>query len=415
MPIETWCYSSPGLRFVGKRIDIGLLAEALIYYDQVLVNVANEEQFADLLNWFIERGKFNEFVALLNSGILKIYDYSFATAATLVVEKGSYIVINIQDPIQAEPNTFRRRYLRHNSIKSTLKSNSSWVRLNNALRDNVIEVKAEEFGNPNENAEQDFGNGDRLSIVLQSFVEELYAFKKLGRPPTIDVSVERTETNGQFRVTWNIDLDMLKELAGKGLNFHQGTPLTASAHSNRLLWSASSMNCDLYLGQPISMLVGDKLYEGDSRLAAPHSIIDTLQESVEFPDLRQLVNKGEIDISEILRIRGKAGRFRQWLQDESDRDRDALIAYHNEVAKESGYLKVGRKAVKLFGVQGGGATGAALGAIAGGPAGAALGGAAGGGLGFVSELASRLKSDWRPVVFGKWYKDRIDHILKKNA
>jgi len=33
VPIEAWCYSSPSLKYSGKSVDIGLMAESLIYYD----------------------------------------------------------------------------------------------------------------------------------------------------------------------------------------------------------------------------------------------------------------------------------------------------------------------------------------------------------------------------------------------
>ena len=39
-----------------------------------------------------------------------------------------------------------------------------------------------------------------------------------------------------------------------------------------------------------------------------------------------------------------------------------LVAYHREVAKESGLTKVARKTIKLFGVLGGPVVGASVGA-----------------------------------------------------
>ena len=106
-----------------------------------------------------------------------------------------------------------------------------------------------------------------------------------------------------------------------------------------------------------------------------------------------------------LYLRKKAKKFRTWLQEESDRDRDAIIAYHNEVAKESGFTNVSRKALNLFGVLGG----AAIGASVGGPVGAVVGS----GAGYVLDIASKLGADWKPVVFGNWYRDRIEKVLKR--
>jgi hypothetical protein len=45
VPIDAWCFNSPDVRFAGKRIDVGLFAESLIYYDQILLNVGNPSNF----------------------------------------------------------------------------------------------------------------------------------------------------------------------------------------------------------------------------------------------------------------------------------------------------------------------------------------------------------------------------------
>jgi len=53
IPLEAWCYSSPDVRDSGQRVDFGLLAEALIYYDCLLVNISNQPQLADFLRWLV--------------------------------------------------------------------------------------------------------------------------------------------------------------------------------------------------------------------------------------------------------------------------------------------------------------------------------------------------------------------------
>ncbi|MFQ5568291.1 MAG: hypothetical protein ACE5G0_01365 [Rhodothermales bacterium] len=152
----------------------------------------------------------------------------------------------------------------------------------------------------------------------------------------------------------------------------------------------------------MSVLVGNKLYEG-SRVAKLGQTIESLESIVEFPDVRSLVGRGDLTWSDVLRIRRKAVKFRRWLQQESDRDRDAIIAYHHEVAKESNLLRASRKGLSIFGVLGG----AAAGAVLSGPLGAVVG--AGGG--YLLDLAAKIGSEWKPVVFGNWMKKRIEKIL----
>lgn len=409
VPLETWAYSSPSLRSAGSIIDIGLFAEALIYYDCVIVNPTNQPQFANFLQWFINQNRLDDFYALLQEGSLKIYDYSFMT--TVIEKEGSYSLWNIQDQIQAKENTFEQRFLYHQEIESLFPKARHRSKLYSALRENVIEVKSEEFSNALENAREDYKDPRRNAIVVQSFVDELYKYKKLGRPPKIDAKVTASLDGSKHNLTWNIDFNALAQLAGTEVNFHMGTPLTASAHSNRLIWSASNLESDLYLPSPMSTLVGDKLYESTQRISKSGKIIEDLKVEVEFPDIRRHVNSGQMDLDNLLKIRKKAKKFRVWLQQESERDRNAIIAYHNEVAKESGIKTGARKALSIFGILGGGAAGSAAGSLIAGPVGGALGGVAGGAVGYLADVTSKLGTNWRPVVFGQWLRKRIEDVI----
>src|SRR5918999_3939982 len=68
VPIPTWEYQSPELHKRGIQIDIGLLAEALVYYDKLLVYPGNRHEFASFVRWFAQRGLINELIALLRDG-----------------------------------------------------------------------------------------------------------------------------------------------------------------------------------------------------------------------------------------------------------------------------------------------------------------------------------------------------------
>lgn len=407
VPLESWCYASPELRTAGRTIDIGLFAEALIYYDSVLINLTNQPQFAEFLRWFVQQERLADLISLVRDGTIKVYDYAFVTTA--IEKQGSYLIWNIQDQLQAKPNTFEQRFLYHPSVEGILPSRARHrKKIYEAFRGNVIEVKADDFGSPVENAREDYQDPRRNTLIVQAFVDELYRIKQLGRPPDIQANVATSPDGTKHKISWNIDFSNLTKAAGPELNFHLGTPLTAGAHSNRLIWSAAQLGCDLYLPRPMSMLVGDKLFESTETIAKAGNVVDQLKTTVEFPDVRGLVNSGKLDFSDVLTIRKKAQRFRDWLQNESDRDRDAIIAYHNEVATEAGLVRGARKALNIFGVIGGGATGAYVGTLLGGPAGGALGGAAGGAVGYLADVAAKLGANWRPVIFGDWLRDRIE-------
>lgn len=123
-------------------------------------------------------------------------------------------------------------------------------------------------------------------------------------------------------------------------------PLSTAAQANKYVWAADRLKCDLYLASPISALVGNKLFEAaettiKSRIKT-RNVIEELEVQVKFPDLRRFVNLDKIDFNRVLEIRKKAKKFRDWLQSEGDRDRDAISAYHHEVAKETGFSNVAR-------------------------------------------------------------------------
>lgn len=107
VPLASWCYASPELLASGRSIDIGLFAEALIYYDCVGVIPTNQPQFAAFIKWFADQGRFDDLLAMFKQGILKVYDYSFITSA--VEKEGVYTIWNIQDPIQSRPDSFEQR------------------------------------------------------------------------------------------------------------------------------------------------------------------------------------------------------------------------------------------------------------------------------------------------------------------
>jgi hypothetical protein len=397
----------------GRAIDVGLFAESLIYYDCILVNPTNQPQFASLIEWLQKEDAFEDFIAMVGDGTIKIYDYAFATSA--IEKDGVYSIWNLQDPIQARTDTFEQRFLYHTSVESVLPAKSRHRRkIYEAFRGNVIEAHAEDFSSPVENARSDYKDSRRNSLILQAFVDELYRLKRLGHPPEVQVRVTPEETGDRHSIAWGIDFSELRRISGIELNFNAGTPLTASAHSNRLLWSAAQQNCDLYLPRPMSALVGDKLYESVEEVAKAGRIVEELKDKVEFPDVRNLVNSGELSFADVMAIRGNAQKFRSWLQTESERDRDAIIAYHHEVAKESGYTRGGRMALNLFGILGGGASGAYLGTVLGGPVGGAVGGVAGSAVAYLAELTAKIGADWKPVVFGDWMRDRIRESISKN-
>lgn len=185
VPIESWAFSAPELRDVERKVDIAQLAEALLYYNKVLLNVANEAQLGDVFEWFIVQERFETLLALLRDETIQIYVYSFHTSPVLDEETARYEIWNLTSPVKVKPNSFEERVLASREIRRVVAKVNWRNELNESLRGRVIEAKADVFGSTVEEARRDFADAERTALTLQAFVDELYIFRDLGRPPTV--------------------------------------------------------------------------------------------------------------------------------------------------------------------------------------------------------------------------------------
>ncbi len=419
VPLGTGYVQSTDLFARGRAVDTGLLAEALIYYDRLMISVENLHQFSSLVSYLIQQGlTVANISALFRDGVFGVYDFAFYTNPYVEFQPDGIKIhglYNLQDQTMLKPNSFVERYVEFESLIQVFDNRADYDEFAAALEGRVIEVKADEIGaSAIQNAYHDFLNPERNSLMTQQLVNEIYRIKKLGKPPTIQAYV-RDLGQGEFNVTWNVRLNRLPAVEVEANILAADTlPLSTAAQANKYLWAAEKLNCDLYLQRPVSALVGDKLFEvaetAVKQKIKSQNIIEELQLKVEFPDLRRHVNLDKIDFARVLEIRKKAIKFRQWLQSESKRDREAIWAYHREVAKASGFTNVALHTLKLFGLVGGAAIGASIGASLGADAAlgaiksAAVGAAVGEGVVYLSELAASVGSKWSPVVFGEWYR-----------
>lgn len=297
-----------------------------------------------------------------------------------------------------------------------------------------------------DNAYEDFLSSKRNALIVKNLVTEAYRANNVKKNPVVRVSI-REVTRDFDRVARNLNsfvigrnlnddeyriyeveynselinnlriLDRTKTPLTKGL---ATLPLSQTGLSNLMIRCAETANCDLFLASPISKIVGDKLYEigqreKEQRQMRIPEIIEGFVTEVEFPSLREHVNNGRIELHEVLGIRAKATRFREWLQCEADRDRDALIAYHNEVAKESGFTRRAKSTLQLFGVLA--QVGVSIGAEAFFKDADTLTkevvkNLSGKGIETLSKkISGQLFSKWKPICFGNWYREEIKRLL----
>lgn len=109
VPLETWWYSSPELHEQNIKVDMGLFAEALVYYEQLYVNAGNAQQFASFVEWFVKREQHDKLFRLIKEEAIHFHHYAFLTAPFL--HPGGARLYHIDDPAMKEPNSFQRRIL----------------------------------------------------------------------------------------------------------------------------------------------------------------------------------------------------------------------------------------------------------------------------------------------------------------
>lgn len=395
VPIENSAFAAPELLLRGRQLDIGLLAEALIYYDRVYFTLSNEPQFAGLVEWFVDRGLFGDLLALLSDGTLGVFHYAFFSGTIFNQCTGLHSLANMQDEEQRARPTFDRA-LRHKSFLSVLPDAARRAALEKALAGRVLEVKADAFGPAVEATRSDFGDKTRHEIALQALVDTWFPLAGIKGVPTVEATL--TQHDDYVRAHWNVDLAALQRLPRLG--WHNGTLQSAMLVANKHTLAAALYGWDLFAATPSAQLVGNAIAAADARQTRVSGVLQELVSEVDFPDVRFLVNGGKISLREVLRLRAKGGQFRTWLQDEGERDRNALIRYHNEVARESGTRSTFRRMLRLFGY---GVGPAAEYFVPGGKG--LLAGVAGTAL--ADALVRRLESNWRPVVFGNWAADYV--------
>lgn len=104
VPLGAGYVQSMDLFARGRRVDTGLLAEALIYFDRLLINVENPDQFSQLFSLLIQQGlSVADIIALFHDGTFNVYDFAFTTNPYVKFQQARNIhihdLLHFQDPV----------------------------------------------------------------------------------------------------------------------------------------------------------------------------------------------------------------------------------------------------------------------------------------------------------------------------
>ena len=470
VPLATGNHASPVLFERGIAADTGLFAEALLYYDEVTVTVDNGIQFAAFISRLIQQGlSYEHLIALVEDGSLRflktVTTHPFCVNDAITGQPRSDIItqfISIQESAIYEPNYFDKIALDTEQLRDAF---SDLAGLKQGLYDRFCEaasksstiLNGEEVGDGVVyNAYDDFLNPTRCKVIVVGLLEKIYESQGLGAIPDFEIRIQKLDTHNLEPIARNLNSTVIYrqfddespriyevdiDLPTTGLDdevkfrriFHT-LPLSVAGVSNLLIRSAAEMRCDFFLPEPLSQIVGDKLYEIDAVQSGlkRQNIVNSLGSVVNFPDIQYLVNRNDIDFLTVLNIRKKGKRFRDWLQStEGGEDWKVFHAYHNEVAKEAGFIKGVRKNLKVFGVFASAAAGVGAGiaakAFTDDPRTHLVAGSAAAIISekllekAASELPKKLfeyganfGEDWRPKCFGDWMGTKIKKALTEN-
>lgn len=404
VPIEVWAYNSPYLVLKKMKNDIGLFAEALIYYDQVYVVIQSEAQFYDFVFYFEKQGKINLLIDLIRSGVVKFYHYSYLTA--LVNKDNVFHFVNIQDTEQEKKNVFLDRIIYKSNIEKFTHANKR-SKIYSCVAENYIEEKATGNDLAIINSREGSHDKHKCDMLLQSFLNNFYIKLNLGHAPIVDSKVENKKYDDEelWRTNWYFDFRKINELSENQIDFRNEMPFLGLANSNKFLYSAAKNNFDLFLGDVMSDVTGNTIAEANAKSNSIKKTIDMLESKVEYPDIRTAVNSNILNIETVIQIRNKAKKFRNWLQSGADRDRDQIIAYHNEVSKELGFSKFAAGTLKLFGFIF--KYGYPIYEITSPTKNAVSIGSSPFVGTFLDYLANKIDEKWAPVVFGEWVKKKV--------
>ena len=389
VPLATGWFQSPDLFINGQRADIGLFAESLIYYDSVCVHVDNPEQFACFISLLVQQGlTYEMLVELVESGAVRFLDTVWVAP---YMGLGRHDMVSslwvFQEEAMNQPGHFAKKYLEHEGLKESFSGLSGGTtELFERFRI-AAEATATTLNNEDvsagivDNAYDDLLNLDRHILHVETLVNALFKANNLKNPPPVRVRIRevdknidevarnkdsfvigRNSENDSYKIyEFEYNRDLILKLAQLNntktplLRSLAALPLSGVGLANLMIRSAAKMDCDMFLADPISRTIGNKLYEisSDESRGSKLKVDDIVQElklKIEFPGIRRLVNTRQIEFDKILEIRRKAGSFRKWIQSEADHDRDAIVAYHEEVARATGFAKIAKSTLNLFGL-----------------------------------------------------------------
>src|SRR3972149_8999481 len=169
VPVGAWFGNAPDLMKEGKNTDIGALAECLVYYDTIFVNVNLPEHFFEIFEWFKKSGCEDSFLNLLKNGEVFFYFYNFNVNPIYHDERKAYIFLNIQETTKSRMDLFYRHIVQ--SLDKYFDTYRKRKAFQDLLETRVIVVNADLFGRCVTNAEEYIINAANYKLLVETLLD----------------------------------------------------------------------------------------------------------------------------------------------------------------------------------------------------------------------------------------------------
>jgi hypothetical protein len=380
-----------------RPIDIGLLAECMLFYDKVNV-IANRQMLKQLI---IDCG-FDTLIELLELGLLDIsYTENFTGIHSTSTKLGQvHRPIIFRSPQHKFQDVLPKLLIEITGKEG--KGRRSARRIKPLLK--VIDY-------PNtltEETQKDFENPAYMSKAIPTLLTLLVPEFK----PDNSVKFKIITTDKGLIVESNINLEKLNEF------YHRRVPPSHSSITYaHILSHIMNANSDLYFSANYlseistdiinSSLLNQRLSYIISKREKSEGNIGEFQYLIfnNAKAIRESISSGQCYLSEYIEVLKKSMKFKGWLR-EKDPEEKLIKSYYEDVTKESFIDKLPSKSVR-WGIFTG--TGLVLDAVATG----GIATAVGVGLGTIDTfILDRLLKGWKPNQF---IEDELEPVINKNT
>lgn len=367
----------------GNVIDLGVLAEALLFYERVHI-VGNTLTLRHLLERITPR----LFLSLLLQRRIVFH----------------YLTDQIGVSTSQHAKTFAHRFVRFSSPQHTREKAAAYEFKRTAPRATRIEVSRlaaimqdlSHFEFDEEQLSLSLADTPSLTRTVASLLRELVPNYSQEEP----ISFRAVPQQQEFKIETNLDFVRLNEcsrtsVSAEHLQLTEAHLLALIQGAHATAFYAANLESEVFV-EKVERAVQARAVEGAiERYTNSSEQICRFSEIVLHDSyaLRDAVNSNSVKFAEIVRLADSADRFRTWLHS-SSLDGDLLAAYYREAVKESPWLTRLPKRVTRWSLFAG------IGIAVDASVSPGLGVAAGLALSAVdSFLVERLLKGWRPHQF----------------